>query len=107
VVLHTLKPRKRIDLFFFYKECLTNIIRHSGATQVTAQVTATNKAIRLTVTDNGHGMKVATTNNNNGVPSSLKRRARLLGARVSAEHPEGKGMHIVLKLKTRQFGVRT
>ncbi len=35
-----LKPRTRIDLFLFYKECLINICRHSSATQLKTHLSA-------------------------------------------------------------------
>ena len=95
-MLHRLKPRRRIDLFLFYKECLTNIIRHSGATHVRTQLTAGSKEIRLTIADNGHGL-------NGTVPSSLKRRARLLGALVIAEKSDSGGTCIILTLKPRKW----
>ncbi len=93
--LKNLKPRKRIDLFFFYKECLTNIIRHSGATQVIAKLTGNGNRIQLTITDNGHGLT-------GDVPASLKRRARLLGAQVSTEKSESGGTRICLTLRARR-----
>ena len=100
--LHRLKPRQRIDLFFFYKECLTNILRHSGATCVRARMVADPRVICLTVADNGHGIHDPASNN--GIPASLKRRARLLGAKLSMDHPVDGGTCITLKLKTpRRF----
>jgi signal transduction histidine kinase len=74
-LLKTLQPRRRIGLVLFYKECLTNIIRHSGATRVETRLTADRRRVCLTVKDNGNG--TGTTS------PSLKRRARLLKARVS------------------------
>ncbi len=97
--LQTLRSQRRSDLFFFYKECLTNIIRHSGATRVSTQVKADRKSIFLTVTDNGRGMDEA--NMNSSPPPSLKRRARLLVAEVSTDQPSGGGSCITLKLKRR------
>ena len=97
-ILNLLKPRKRIDLFFFYKECLTNIIRHSGATKVIISLVANSKCITLTITDNGHG--IAESANGKGIPSSLKRRARLLRSKVTAEHPTEGGTRIILILRT-------
>jgi signal transduction histidine kinase len=93
--IQRLSPRRRIDLFLFYKECLINIIRHSGATRVNTQLTANRNELNLSITDNGHGL-------NGGVPSSLKRRARLLGAQVSTEKPEPGGTRISLTLGTRR-----
>jgi len=94
--LNLLKPRKRIDLFFFYKECLTNIIRHSGATKVITSLVANSKSITISITDNGHGMAESA----NSIPSSLKRRARLLRAKVTAEHSTESGTRITLQLRT-------
>lgn len=98
--LRQLSPRRRIDLFFFYKESLTNIIRHSGATQVKTQLTATKRIVQLIISDNGKGISTTTEN---GVPPSLKRRARLLRATVSLEHPPEGGTKILLKVKRRRF----
>jgi signal transduction histidine kinase len=91
-MLQPLGSRKRIDLLLFYKECLVNVIRHSGATQVSTRLIANRENITLTITDNGCGL-------NGTVPASLKRRARLLRARVSAPPTTGGGTQIVLKLR--------
>ncbi|VGO12492.1 Sensor histidine kinase LiaS [Pontiella desulfatans] len=96
-LLSRLKLRKRIDLFLFYKECLINIIRHSGATEVHANLAASNTGIELTISDNGHGL-------DGGVPSSLKRRARLLGALVKNEASETGGTKISLIVKHGKLG---
>jgi signal transduction histidine kinase len=96
--LSKLKPRKRIDLFLFYKECLINIIRHSEATHVAARLTADANQLRLIVEDNGFGL-------NGEVPSSLKRRARLLGGHVTSSSAKSGGTQIALSLKLGRKGV--
>lgn len=98
--LQELKPRKRIDLFLFHKECLTNIIRHSGATKVTTQLTANRQRVELTITDNGHGLEGTLPSD---IPPSLKRRARLLGAHINIDQPPDGGVRINLTLKTKKF----
>lgn len=97
-ILPSLPRRKRIDLYLFHKEALINIIRHSGATEATTRLVASPDEIVLTISDNGCGIA-------DGPPSSLKRRARLLGADLSVEPPEAGGTCIVLKLKSRKFGI--
>jgi signal transduction histidine kinase len=97
-LLAQLKPRKRIDLFLFYKECLINIIRHSGATRVGTRLTIDRHELNLTIEDNGHGL-------NGEVPASLKRRARFMGAHVSSGKSTVGGTRISLKLKPKKFGV--
>ncbi len=98
--LKKLKARRRIDLFLFHKECLTNVIRHSGATKVVTRLTADRRQVHLIVTDNGHGIKPPSPD---GIPPSLKRRARLLGAKVIVAQPPDGGTEISLTLKTRTY----
>jgi signal transduction histidine kinase len=92
--LQNISPRKRIGLFLFYKECLTNIIRHAEATQITTRLIAGDRMLTLTITDNGHGL-------NGEIPSSLKRRARLLKAKLSTESLASGGTRVTLQFKTR------
>ena len=94
-----IKPRKRIDLFLFYNECLVNIIRHSGATHVETCLSANTKEVNLTVSDNGKGLPV---NSKLIVPPSLKRRARLLGGQLSATAPTSGGTLISLQMRLKK-----
>lgn len=90
-----LSAQKRIDLFLFYKECLINIRRHSGATQIRSCFVVTPKHLLLTIDDNGSGL-------DEEVPASLKRRARLLRAKVQAlpQSPHGTRIQLSLRLRT-------
>ena len=99
--LPLLPRRNRIDLLLFYKECLINILRHSGATTVQTQLDArTSKSmlgtriqLALEVTDNGTGLHGHT-------PSALKRRAKLLKGKLEITTPEDGGSCIRLTLQT-------
>ncbi|MEM9159874.1 MAG: histidine kinase [Verrucomicrobiota bacterium] len=102
--LRQLQAQKRIDLFLFYKECLTNILRHSEATKVRTLIAATNRSTTLQVDDNGKGFLDSTKD---GIPPSLKRRARLMRAKVSASHTPMQGTQIILTLKKRTIGFLT
>lgn len=95
--LQNLDARRRIDLLLFFQECLTNIIRHSCATTACIRLGVKKGRIELVVSDNGQGLE-------GGVPPSLKRRARLMGARVEALSSELNGACIRLKMKVRRFG---
>ncbi len=101
--LNQLKPRTRADLFLFYKECLVNISRHSEATQFTTRLTANRREINLRISDNGRGLAPS---GEIGVPSSIKRRARLLGAKVTVDSPATGGTCIDLKLRIHHWGFR-
>jgi signal transduction histidine kinase len=97
--LHRLPPQRKMDLFFFFKECLTNVVRHSQASHVSILLDGSQHRIHLTVTDNGHG-------NINETPPSLRRRALLLGAKISIQHPPDGGTSITLKLKQHKWRIR-
>jgi signal transduction histidine kinase len=93
-LLASLRPRQRIDLVLFYKECLTNSIRHAGATAVSTRLAADKKNIRLCISDNGSGTQ-------GNIPHSLKRRARLLKAKLAITRSATGGTEVTLKLKPR------
>lgn len=95
-VLNRLPPGIRADLFLFFKESLVNISRHSGATRFSIDLTASVKQIRMVISDNGCGIP---DSGSNGVPASLKRRARLLSAQVSAGISIHGGASITLTFK--------
>jgi len=95
--LDRLKPRIRVDLFLFYKECLINICRHSGATRLRVHLSADPKEITLAISDNGQGFSSPAESR---IPHSLERRAKLLGAKPSVESSETGGTCITLKIGT-------
>lgn len=95
-LIEQIKPRKRIDLFLFYNECLVNIIRHSHATDVETRLTADQKNVTLTVRDNGYGLPKKPKFS---VPPSLKRRAKLIGGQLFASTPESGGTLITLQMR--------
>lgn len=94
--LQQLNPHIRADLRLFFKECLVNISRHADATEVHAHLHANRKKLTLTISDNGRG--IAHTGYD-AIPSSLRRRARLLRAKVSCSQQDGNGTCITLKRK--------
>ena len=101
--LESLDPKTQIGVALFFKECLANVIRHSGATHVTANLDATPTELVLTVTDNGKGFPSKESGIARISPDSLLRRARLLhGTVVTTDRPEG-GTRITLRTKTKSW----
>ena len=78
-----------------------NISRHSGATKFQSHLIADKKRVQLTISDNGKGLEAA----NGLLPKSLKRRAKLLHAKVQVETPESGGTRIKLVLSTRRWKI--
>lgn len=52
---HPLDPKFRQELFFAFKEALTNIVRHAEATQVWLRISVRGDCLIVEVSDNGHG----------------------------------------------------
>lgn len=94
-LLTQLSVQKRIDLSLFYKECLVNIIRHSGASHVSTRLSINPQQLELIIIDNGSGL-------NGDIPPSLKRRARLLGGHLSTTPTSPSGTQIILQLRFRR-----
>ena len=100
--LSRLKPRTQTDLLLFHKECLINICRHAGASKISTRLFANKREVRLTVTDNGHGLPESAKSN---IPSSLKRRAKLLKAKLTVNDDATAGTCIDLKLRRRRWWI--
>ena len=60
---HTVK----VQLYRCAQECISNVIRHSGATEATVALAAEGGRLLLTVTDNGHGFDTAARNSGIGL----------------------------------------
>ena len=103
--LMQMKPRKRVDLFLFYKECLINICRHSNATQAQTHLSADRKHVVLKVCDNGSGLPTSETGSVE-MPHSLKRRAKLLGATMTVSPPQTGKCCVTLELRLRRWPCR-
>ncbi len=101
--LNRLKPRIRFDLFLFYKECLVNICRHSGATQLATRLVAGASEVKLSISDNGRGLSGSSVN---AVPPSLHRRAKLLGADIKVDCPPTGGTCVQLTLRPNRWRFR-
>jgi signal transduction histidine kinase len=99
-ILQRLQPGARADLLLFFKECLVNISRHSGATRFHTRLTADKREVRFVIGDNGRGIGES---GEDAVPPSLKRRARLLGAQVTAGNSADGGVIIILTFKPKKL----
>jgi signal transduction histidine kinase len=84
--------RHRHQLFLAFKEALTNVVRHSGATEVRLRVGLEEGEVRLTIADNGRGMPdQMSTENMDGV-ANMRARVEKLGGRFEMTSEAGRGM---------------
>jgi signal transduction histidine kinase len=52
---YPLDPTFRQELFFAFKEAITNVVRHAGATQMWLRILVRAETLIVEVSDNGHG----------------------------------------------------
>jgi signal transduction histidine kinase len=76
---HPLDPRFRRELFFAFKEALTNIIRHAGATLVWLRISAREGWLRVELADNGRGFDARTRQTGDDGIANMHARLRTLG----------------------------
>ena len=86
------------------REALYNVQKHSGATRVAVALEKSEKALEISVDDNGHGFPFAGTYSLEELellrlgPNSLKRRARTLNADMQLESRPGRGAGLKVRI---------
>jgi signal transduction histidine kinase len=85
------------QLFRIAQEALTNIARHSGATEVLVALAELGNILRLTVADNGKGMKPRPDSIGIGLVG-MRARARVAGGTLSLESRPGEGVRISVEI---------
>ena len=90
-------------LFRILQEILTNVARHSGATEVTVDLTSSADEILLTVEDNGLGLSEAQAATPSGLGLiGIRERTLGVGGQVSFEGKAGKGTRFSIVVPIRQ-----
>jgi signal transduction histidine kinase len=88
----TLDSRRRHQLFLAFKEALTNVVRHSGATEVNVTIQLDQHRLQMVVTDNGRGLPLGGhTEDMDGV-NNMRRRIEKLGGRFEIISEPGQGV---------------
>ncbi len=87
-----MQDQAETHLFRITQEALTNIARHSGATRVTIHLRADGNLVRLTLADNGIGLK---PERGNGMGlTGMRARARSAGGELKLTSNPGQGVTI-------------
>lgn len=86
-------------LFRITQEALTNVARHSGATQITVELLAEGDNVRLSVEDNGRGIDddASATHASLGM-TGMRARAAQTGGTLSISRPEEGGLRIDIRV---------
>ncbi len=88
---HPLDPKFRQELFFAFKEALTNVVRHAGATQVWLRISVRDDRLIVEVSDNGHGFEPTTHRAGDDGMANMEDRLKSLGGecRITSNAREG------------------
>jgi signal transduction histidine kinase len=94
------EPRmsSEIALAFFRigQECLTNVAKHSGATECKVSLTYSSNRIRLVVQDDGHGFDPNDGQNKMGLGiQSMRERLRSIGGSLSIKSSLRRGTSVI------------
>lgn len=98
----SLSPASATAVFRIVQEALTNVARHSGASEASVTLVCSQNSVRAVVEDNGSGFDVVPA----GRLKSLgligaRERAKLAGGRLSIESSSGHGTTILVEVPVR------
>jgi signal transduction histidine kinase len=87
---YPLDPKFRQELFFAFKEALTNVVRHAGATQVWLRISVREQCLIVEVSDDGHGFNPENRQAGDDGIANMKERLKALDGRCEiTTTPEG------------------
>ncbi|HWP21118.1 MAG TPA: ammonium transporter [Candidatus Cryosericum sp.] len=89
---------EELNIFRIVQECLTNIIKHSGATEVDINMLTLNEnRFLISVIDNGRGFNLQTVDSGFGL-TSIRERSAILNAKIAIDSAEGGGTRVILEV---------
>ena len=93
--------RHRHQLFLAFKEALTNVVRHSGATEVRLNIQVKEGRVCLSIADNGRGsVPAGQTDGMDGV-ANMRARLEKLGGRFEVDSKTAQGTIVRFELPLR------
>lgn len=95
-----LSPQIETTLFRIVQEAITNIIRHSGASNVSIEVKRTDSQVSATIVDNGKGFDVeaALKATESWGLRGIRERVAVVGGELSVESGDGQGTRIMFQI---------
>lgn len=96
-----LSPDAELALYRILQEALSNVVRHSGASQVTVELRRKAGNVELSVTDDGQGFRLAEAVALPGGGLGLfgmEERAAYVGGTVEIKSEPGRGTRVLVKL---------
>ena len=85
----------RRDVLLIFKEAVNNAARHSGCTRIAVEFECSGSALKLRISDNGHGFSQDSEYEGHGL-RSMTRRAKGLNGTLNIDSHEGVGTTVDL-----------
>jgi signal transduction histidine kinase len=94
-----LTPERQTELLHVAREALSNVARHSGATQASVELRTDSRETILVVADNGRGFELAAdrSGRHQGLPN-MRRRVERIGGRLFVESSADHGTRIIVRV---------
>lgn len=99
-VIPNIEQDKAIILYRMSQEILNNIVKHSGAKNVSVNLSTTENLVKLAFSDNGKGFDVESKliGNSGAGLGNLQKRATLITATISVQSVIGQGSKVTIEL---------
>lgn len=101
-----LKGNVEITLYRIVQEAITNVLKHSSATELKVELMYERRRIRLVIEDNGKGFDTVEFERKYNPDRmglyGIKERVSLLNGEVSIDSSVGKGMKLIVALNTEE-----
>lgn len=95
---HSFNSEQRHNLFLAFKEALTNVVRHSGASEVHIKIFLEDtKCLVVCVEDNGRGLPTVVRDGSDGL-INLRQRMERIGGNCEIANPQNGGVSVRLSL---------
>lgn len=95
---HNLEPGLRLTVFRILQELTTNVIRYSGASEATIELSRMNNVLHLRVADNGKGFDPACHGKGIGFQNIINR-ADIYRGKVRVKSRPGQGCEVVVRFR--------
>lgn len=93
----------QINIFRIVQEGLTNVIKHSGASEVTVVVKRLDSTVTVSIRDNGRGLDAGTASTSDRARAgfgliSIDERTRILGGTTTLNSKTGDGVNLTVQI---------
>lgn len=100
-----LPPSHKLAVYRVVQEALNNVARHAGATQVTLTASLDDGIFRMSVSDNGKGMRLPAQSRNGSYGlHSMNERMTHLGGKLVVDSLQGRGTTVSVELPAYENG---